>query len=82
MLTRVLQTLTREQRAALYKVGITRQRLYEFRKGIRLPTEAQVAHISEITQCPWAELQAEVTRMHLAAEAHAQPTSKTPPDPH
>lgn len=61
MLQKLIENLTKEQRARLREQGIERTHLYEWRTGKRLPTELQVAELAAAAGVSYDELQREVT---------------------
>lgn len=68
MFTELLHALTTEHRMKLAERGIGSERLTEWRKGRRLPTEVQVADLADVTGVEWVRLQQEITVLRAPEE--------------
>lgn len=68
----LITSLSDDQRSSLAERGVTRELLYAWRKGKRLPTEVQVADVAAVTGAEWAELQKEITVLRAPEERRAQ----------
>lgn len=86
MFTELLHALTTEHRTKLAARGIGSERLTEWRKGRRLPTEVQVADLADVTGVEWVRLQQEITvlrapeerRQEVAEAVGFEPTEGSP----
>lgn len=72
MLKDAINRLTPAQKSELAAKRIPQQRLSEFARGVRLPTEEQVAIIASVTGADWVELAAEVAVARARPENRAE----------
>lgn len=61
MLQDLILKLTPDQRKQLQGLGVSRQRLHEWKHGMGNPTEVQVAMLAAVTGTEYGQLQREVT---------------------